>query len=347
MGAEFKRRDTVEDSGEGFGLGRVRSESPTQMEEGQEGTGGEMVGGERMERGREDSQATLREGPRGKNSTGSSNLGNGRPSEGRAEELVRDRNVSIASSTTTNSTKSKKGFFSRFKKSKPPTSSPTSPTGTSPTILSSSSPTASGSGIKRSGSVVSRATTNTLESRGPLTPGLSEINEPHLTTSSSGPGKQDKIRHPKVRTKGKSKKDFNHLFLAQELHLPSSSTLPNPTSATTPSRSHPNLNDTDSLHSLHTLDSSHSLHHSPQELDGIDEPPTTTTSPDKKGKSKGSGTSGGGGGEEKGSKKKSRAVWAVKFSNNGKWLAVGGRDGVVRSEYSLFLFLSSLDKERS
>ncbi|GAA5822134.1 hypothetical protein JCM5353_006242 [Sporobolomyces roseus] len=325
MGAQFERRDT-----EGFGsLGRVRSESPVQIEEDDDG-----VGGERMERGREDSQATLRQGE-------GFGMGLGRPEigQGRKEELVRDQGRNVSNAPATSTTKSKKGFFSRFKKSKPEKNEGLPPVGKASHGMGSvASGSGSGSGIKRSGSVVSRDTTT--DSRfgggGPVTPGLSEVGESHSlgTTTTTTTMKQEKVRHPKVRTKGKSRKDFNHLFLAQELHLPSSSSS---SSVTTPSsRSHPNsMNDTESLHSLHTIDSIHSLHHSPQEIDGSDEPLPlpASASPDKKGKCKNNSSGTSGGSEEKGEKKKkkkSRAVWAVKFSNNGKWLAVGGRDGVVR-----------------
>jgi WD40 repeat protein len=38
---------------------------------------------------------------------------------------------------------------------------------------------------------------------------------------------------------------------------------------------------------------------------------------------------------ETGMGRKRRAVWAMKFSNDGRYLAVGGKDGVVRGTYYL------------
>ncbi|GAA5975698.1 hypothetical protein JCM21900_005554 [Sporobolomyces salmonicolor] len=121
------------------------------------------------------------------------------------------------------------------------------------------------------------------------------LNSPAVERSSTKVGSVEKIRYAKVKAKGKSTKDFNKLFLAQELVIPRP---PHP--ARRPASFHEG--DGDSTYS--TDASIHSHSHSTA---GHDE-----SSADQLGR------------------KKQNAVWAVKFSDDGRYLAVGGKDGVVR-----------------
>ncbi|BGP52114.1 hypothetical protein JCM10450v2_008085 [Rhodotorula kratochvilovae] len=105
-----------------------------------------------------------------------------------------------------------------------------------------------------------------------------------------GGSKGEKIVRPKVRAKGKSTKEFGSLFLAQELSIS--------TSSTSTLR-----DDVDSLHSSAPPAPDNASQHS------------RTTAPAQD--------------DEPGAKKR-KAVWAVKFSEDGRYLAVGGKDGVVR-----------------
>ncbi|BGP43886.1 hypothetical protein JCM10449v2_007943 [Rhodotorula kratochvilovae] len=98
------------------------------------------------------------------------------------------------------------------------------------------------------------------------------------------------IATPAVRAKGKSTKEFGSLFLAQELSIS--------TSSTSTLR-----DDVDSLHSSAPPAPDNASQHS------------RTTAPAQD--------------DEPGAKKR-KAVWAVKFSEDGRYLAVGGKDGVVR-----------------
>ncbi|GJN94192.1 hypothetical protein Rhopal_007266-T1 [Rhodotorula paludigena] len=117
--------------------------------------------------------------------------------------------------------------------------------------------------------------------------------------------KGEKVIRPKVRAKGKSTKEFNDLFLAQELSIPW------PSSGPSPAPARDGGGDSESIHSgAPDVPDSASLH-------------SHATHEDER-----SG-GGGAGGAAKGGKKK-KAVWAVKFSDDGKFLAVGGKDGVVR-----------------
>ncbi|GAA5943380.1 WD40 repeat domain-containing protein [Sporobolomyces koalae] len=334
MGAEFKRRDTIpeperehEYDHEQFGLGRIRSESPTRIEgyelEQEQDDGVRQPGA--VERGREDSQSTVKA------------FGRGLPPM--RTTVDSKRSVSTASNMTTTSTKTKKSFFARFKKDKSSASANKSNASLLPTTSSSiptlnlATPLAGASGVKRSGSMASRA--GTVDSRaGPVTPGLS-VSETEGFIAHSG--KTEKIRYPKVRTKGKSGKDFNKLFLAQELHLP-----PPPSSAGT------KAGDSESIYSLHENVSMHSVSQDPSQSSNphatapttianpsssADDPPMQQDAGRRDSKSKPAPSSSGptpGVATEGEGNKKSKAIWAAKFSNNGKWLAVGGRDGVVR-----------------
>ncbi|GAA5895687.1 hypothetical protein JCM8208_005299 [Rhodotorula glutinis] len=112
-----------------------------------------------------------------------------------------------------------------------------------------------------------------------------------------------KISRPKVKAKGKSHKDFAHLFLAQELVISSSGSpslspsSPTADSAADPSSPQPQLQPDDSA-----SQKSHAR----------------------------SSSGAGAAGEEGAGAKKKKAVWAIKFSEDGRYLAVGGKDGVVR-----------------
>ncbi|GAA5873033.1 hypothetical protein JCM1840_007304 [Sporobolomyces johnsonii] len=115
--------------------------------------------------------------------------------------------------------------------------------------------------------------------------------------SSTKAGPVEKIRYAKVKAKGKSTKDFNKLFLAQELVIPRP-----PRPAPRPASFHEG--DGDSTYSTDASIHSHSHSHSTA---GHDESST-----------------------DHATRKKQNAVWAVKFSDDGRYLAVGGKDGVVR-----------------
>ncbi|GAA5854930.1 hypothetical protein JCM9279_000206, partial [Rhodotorula babjevae] len=107
-----------------------------------------------------------------------------------------------------------------------------------------------------------------------------------------------KISRPKVKAKGKSHKDFAHLFLAQELVISSSgSPVLSTADPTDPSSPQPQPDDSASQKS-HAKSSS--------------------------------GAGAGAAADEGAGAKKRKAVWAVKFSEDGRFLAVGGKDGVVR-----------------
>ncbi|GAA6060853.1 hypothetical protein JCM10212_006233 [Sporobolomyces blumeae] len=286
--------------------------------------------------------------------------------------------ASIATTKSVASTGSKKSFFSRFKKDKSAkavsavggglvdargaggplgSQGPGMSTGARADQLGAmqqagTTTTMTAGGVHRSGSVMSRATNNTVDSRGPVTPGLSEGGASSLGAGS----KAEKVRFVKVKTKGKSKKEFNKLFVAQELVIPTSSTNPPPPLAPPSSNQSAGPSaqggETDSVHSVLEGDRA-SLHEQPLEDDGqrshppshhshhhhhrhhhdpsststhADDVPRSTTSAGVEG---GDAGGAGGGGSDRQSRK-SKAVWAVKFSNNGKWLAAGGRDGVVR-----------------
>ncbi|KWU45231.1 hypothetical protein RHOSPDRAFT_33176 [Rhodotorula sp. JG-1b] len=106
----------------------------------------------------------------------------------------------------------------------------------------------------------------------------------------------EKIRIVKVRAKGKSHKDFGQLFLAQELVIEPGTQRPSIASA----------GDDESIHSS-TLGDAASIH--------------SKTSRGKTEETPAAGPS---------AQRKKNAVWATKFSEDGKYLAVGGKDGVVR-----------------
>jgi len=213
MGAVFKRRDTVEgnvnnnDEGDvGNFLGRVRSESPTQLDEERNGGARER---EAVERGREDSQSTIKD-----QSTSTprsvSMIGNGLPSNVASSTRMQDRSVSGVS--TTESTKTKKSFFARFKKDKNKSSigssrdleSNPSSTSTTGSVKGGGGGGKGSEGVRRSGSLMSGASSKRNRSNSHLPPPSarssvfagSEAGEGSGGTSS---GKAGKVRHPKVR----------------------------------------------------------------------------------------------------------------------------------------------------
>lgn len=110
-----------------------------------------------------------------------------------------------------------------------------------------------------------------------------------------------------VKAKNKSTKDFGKLFLAQELFIPA----PTP-SGTTVLPSTP----TDSA-STHSGRSGPAPDDASQSSLGAEDPQTQPTG------------------------RKKNAVWSTKFSNDGKYLAVGGKDGVVRGALSYPSFVYS------
>ncbi|GAA5871441.1 hypothetical protein JCM3774_005601 [Rhodotorula dairenensis] len=106
----------------------------------------------------------------------------------------------------------------------------------------------------------------------------------------------EKIRFVKVKAKGKSHKDFGRLFLAQELVIASGVPTQRPSLAS---------GDDESIHSSSMGDAASV--HSRASRSKSEEPAASSSA-----------------------KKKKNAVWATKFSDDGKYLAVGGKDGIVR-----------------
>ncbi|CEQ41043.1 SPOSA6832_02722 [Sporobolomyces salmonicolor] len=121
------------------------------------------------------------------------------------------------------------------------------------------------------------------------------LNSPAVERSSTKVGSVEKVRYAKVKAKGKSTKDFNKLFLAQELVIPR---------PPRPVRRPASFQEGDGDSTYSTDASMHSHSHSTALHD--------ESSTDQPGR------------------KKQNAVWAVKFSDDGRYLAVGGKDGVVR-----------------
>ncbi|KAK4051569.1 hypothetical protein OIV83_002709 [Microbotryomycetes sp. JL201] len=168
------------------------------------------------------------------------------------------------------------------------------------------------SGGNRKGRAVSMSSLKSEVSAAPLaTPPLSvNGNGFDLPATPTSTGKGDKgkdksaIRMAKVKTRNKSHKDFGKLFLAQELVVneaaDANSTLPPPT----PSKTSFSRDGADSA-SMHSQDDV-SMHSN------------------QDGQARHSKPSAAGPGRKK------NAVWAIKFSEDGRYLAVGGKDGVVR-----------------
>lgn len=114
-----------------------------------------------------------------------------------------------------------------------------------------------------------------------------------------------------IKTKNKSTKDFGDLFLAQELFIPPSP-LTSPTAGFPPSPfPPPTTADADSVNSTKAI---------PPDLDTISQHSNETNAT--------AHTTNPGGATKEGRKK--HAVWCTKFSIDGRYLAVGGKDGVVR-----------------
>ncbi|GAA5836381.1 hypothetical protein JCM11251_001477 [Rhodosporidiobolus azoricus] len=109
-----------------------------------------------------------------------------------------------------------------------------------------------------------------------------------------------------VKTKGKSTKDFGRLFLAQELVI-------SPVSSSATSNSPPSSGFRPSPDGS-SPDTSIAADTAPQHS----HPPTTD------------GGGGGAAGANAAKGKKQGAVWAMEWSDDGRYLAVGGKDGVVR-----------------
>ncbi|KAM0750005.1 WD40 repeat-like protein [Meredithblackwellia eburnea MCA 4105] len=156
----------------------------------------------------------------------------------------------------------------------------------------------------------------------------SEVNSPKLDKGKE----KEKVRFVKVKSKGKATKDFGKLFLAQELFIcpPSNSTSPPlPPTTTTPN---PNLNaqlngsgfepsTSSDRHSIHSAHGGGGSSASVRTASHNDLPSTIGTTPAAAtAAAASSGTMG----------RKKNAVWAIKFSLDGRYLAVGGKDGVVR-----------------
>ncbi|GAA5884077.1 hypothetical protein JCM6882_002129 [Rhodosporidiobolus microsporus] len=222
---------------------------------------------------------------------------------------------STASSTGTTATKRSRSFFSRFSRS-----------GRSVSQSSASTVVPPSPGVGSGGAFVVSPRVSEfgaqLDSPSVPVPVVERVD-----TRKSEKGKEkETVKVAKVKTKGKSTKDFGRLFLAQELFIPpappssSSSSSPPaysfrpPTGSSASNGADPNAH----AHGGDTpiaADSASQHSHAPTEDGG------------------GASTGGGGGGAAaagaSGGKKKG-AVWAIKFSDDGRYLAVGGKDGVVR-----------------
>ncbi|GAA5982767.1 hypothetical protein JCM10908_006777 [Rhodotorula pacifica] len=177
---------------------------------------------------------------------------------------------SLAPSEGGDQKKKKRGLFSRFGKKKDRSNAP-------PPVV-----------LPPMGSLAGDGYAESVRPQSPLP-------DTNLSKGSKAqrPVQHEKVRVVKVKSKGKSHKDFGRLFLAQELVITPHANMP-----LRPS-------DEESIHSASMADSA-SLHSrtSPTKK----EEPTSTTSKGKK----------------------RNAVWATKFSEDGKYLAVGGKDGIVR-----------------
>ncbi|BGP58488.1 hypothetical protein JCM8202v2_006157 [Rhodotorula sphaerocarpa] len=124
-----------------------------------------------------------------------------------------------------------------------------------------------------------------------------DMTPPRKSSSSFAAPPREKVRVAKVKARGKSHKDFGRLFLAQELVI-------SPVGVRTHRPSVGSADD-ESVHSTLTGDNA-SMHSKTSRSKTEDGAPVVEP------------------------KKKQNAVWTTKFSEDGKYLAVGGKDGVVR-----------------
>lgn len=130
---------------------------------------------------------------------------------------------------------------------------------------------------------------------------------PGPSTITKGPSK--KSRYIKTKAKHKSKREFNHLFLAQELNLGPS------TSATSPALS-------DTIHPSALPE----LPETPNTVDSLTYSiPTSKSSVGRKASNAAHSKS-----SKKASKQAPPSTWALKFSTDGNYLASAGQDGVIR-----------------
>lgn len=130
------------------------------------------------------------------------------------------------------------------------------------------------------------------------------FSSPVQTKSSS-----KKSRYIKTKAKNKSKREFNHLFLAQELHLCQ------PTDTSSPA-----TNDS-AISSL--------MPDLPETEASIDSPTYSTTST-KGSKRRKASKAVPGKGDKKAAKETPSATWSLKFSPDGNYLASAGQDGIIR-----------------
>lgn len=118
-----------------------------------------------------------------------------------------------------------------------------------------------------------------------------------------------------VKTKNKTTKDFGKLFLAQELFIPPpTSGLATSSSAT--SGLDPPLTP--------TTPASYTAHGDSESFTSPDDASQRSTAEPDAPSAGGKGVGGKG--------RKKNAVWSIKFSDDGRYLAVGGKDGIVRGE---------------
>jgi WD40 repeat protein len=141
-------------------------------------------------------------------------------------------------------------------------------------------------------------------------PASSDAGSPSIAVSSVGnsksaTGSRRKSRYVKTKVKNKSKREFNHLFLAQELDC---TTMSNASSIQTPS----------------------DYTSSPTEAALLPDTPASsafsvaTTPPAEKTSKSGKAS------KKAASKDGSQATWSLKFSTDGTYLASAGQDGVIR-----------------
>ncbi|KAM0789769.1 hypothetical protein ACM66B_006622 [Microbotryomycetes sp. NB124-2] len=168
-------------------------------------------------------------------------------------------------------------------------------------------------GGKKSRAVSTTSLRSEASAAAPATPPLSaagtgfDLPATPSSTSKGEKGSKDKstIKMAKVKVRNKSHKDFGKLFLAQELVVNndevSMATGPDPT---TPSRISMSKDGADGA-SMHSRDDA-SIHSNQQDGGQAKKPSVAGTG------------------------RKKHAVWAIKFSEDGRYLAVGGKDGVVR-----------------
>lgn len=120
-------------------------------------------------------------------------------------------------------------------------------------------------------------------------------------------GSSKRSRYIKTKAKHKSKREFNHLFLAQELHLNPSIRSPSPTQS---DATHPSL-----------------ISDPPETPASVGSPVSATS---KNASSRKASKPAQSRSSKKAAKEAIPSTWTLKFSTDGNYLASAGQDGVIR-----------------